>query len=190
LISALAVEEGFWDHWQAPLPGVEGPVNSLLNYFVDLCLLRAKPQDLPSSSVLLMLTLLANVLVGMLVVAGTQMGPALALEESLFEVMLMLLVLHAALRWYSRPGRFPQTATAILGSGALISLLAMPLLSVGRVEGELGGLLLLLLVVWNTVVLGHILRHAFEVPLGQAVALSVIYTLASYVVIGALFPVA
>ena len=33
---------------------------ALLNYFWDLCLLRAKPQDAPASYPLLVLTLLAN----------------------------------------------------------------------------------------------------------------------------------
>jgi hypothetical protein len=113
------------------------------------------------------------------------------LGESLFEVALLLLVLRTALLWPARLERYPQTATAILGSGALISLVAMPLFSLSDGEGdlaELGGLLLLALVVWNAVVLGHILRHTFDLPFGQAVTVGVLYTLASYLVVGALFP--
>lgn len=168
-------------------------MNRLLNYFVDLCLLRAAPQDLPASSVLLRLALLANVLVGTLVVVGSRMGPLLALGESLFEVLLLLLVLHAALRWQARLARFPQTVTAILGSGALISLLVLPLLGFGAEQGELaelGGLLLLVLVVWSAVVLGHILRHAFDLPFSQAVTIGILYTLMSYILVGAVFPMA
>jgi len=170
---------------------IEDLVNKLINYFVDLCLLRAAPQDLPASSVLFRLTLLTNVLVGTLVGVGSRMNPLQALGESLFEVLLLLLVLHAALRWQARLARFAQTATAILGSGTLTSLLALPLLNLGAEAGELaqlGGILLLVLVVWSAVVLGHILRHAFDLPFGQAVTLGVLYTLISYVVMGAVFP--
>lgn len=169
-----------------------GLVSRLINYFVDLCLLRVAPQDLPASLALFGLTLFANVLMGILLMAGAQPNPLLALGQSLLEVLLLLLVLRVALSWRGYGARFIQTATAILGSGALMSLLALALLGLGDGGGALaalGGLLLLLLVVWSAVVLGHILRHAFELPFGQAVIVAAVYTLVSYWVVATLFPI-
>ena len=165
-------------------------LNLLLNYFVDLCLLRARPQDLPASSVVFALTAALNVVVGALLVVGAQLGPLLALSESLFEVGLMLAVLRLALIWQGKSARFPQTASAIMGSSALLGLVALPLLSIGSGEdASLGGLLLLMVVVWSIVVMGHIVRHAFELTLGQGSIVALLYTIVSFQIIVSIFPV-
>jgi hypothetical protein len=167
-------------------------LNALLNYFVDLCLLRAAPQDLPAAPVLVRLAFLANVLVGAMLVAGSDIGVGLALAESLVEVGLMLVVLRVALGWRGREARFVQTATAVMGSSTFLGILALPLLGMTRgASGDaaaLAGLILLVLVVWSVVVLGHIVRHAFDLALGQGVAVGVLYTLATYLLLSALFP--
>jgi hypothetical protein len=164
----------------------------LINYFVDLCLLRAAPQELPASSAVFQLALVANVLVGLLLIAGARMGPLLSLMESLLEVGLMLAVLRAGLYWRRLLPRFQQTATAIMGSSALLGLVALPMLSLTNSgDGDaatFSGLLLVLLLLWSVVVLGHIVRHAFNLALGQGILVGVLYTLASYAVIGTLFP--
>lgn len=174
------------------LSGCITVLNALLNYFVDLCLLRAAPQDAPGSSALLGVALVVNVLVGLLLIVTARPAPLPALVESLLEVLLMLAVLRAALSLTGRLGRFLQSATAILGSSALLGLASLPL--VGWTSGadsgvaELSGLLLLLLVVWSLVVLGHILRHTFNLSLGRGVLLGVLYTFVSYGLIITLFP--
>jgi hypothetical protein len=168
-------------------------VNALINYFVDLCLLRATPQKLPASSALLKMSFAANLLVGALLVVGEQMGPFLAVAESLFELLLMLLVLQGGLRLSGHPERFVQTATAIMGSGALLGLIVLPLLGAGGAAQEDGsgggliGLLVLLLVIWSMLVLGHILRHAFDLKLAQGTVLGLLYTVLSYSLISSIF---
>lgn len=167
-------------------------MNALLNYFVDLCLLRSTPQDLPASSALFGLTALANLLVGALLVVGETFGPLMALAESLTEIALLLLALFLALRWQNRLERLAQVATAILGSGALMGLVALPLVGLGSSDSgaaALGGFLLLGLVVWSVVVLGHILRHAFDLTLSQGVIVGLFYTLISFQLIASVFPV-
>lgn len=164
----------------------------LLNYFVDLCLLRAAPQDLPDSSALVGLAFIANVLVGALLIVGARMGPMLSFLESLLEVALMLLVLRTGLTLRRRQARFDQTATAVMGSSSLIGLVALPLLNLGTGEGEgsaLGAILLLGLIVWSMVVLGHIIRHAFDLLLGQGIIIGVLYTLGSYMIVASIFPI-
>ncbi len=170
-------------------PGTD--LNALINYFVDLCLLRRAPQDLPASNALFSVLFVANVLVGALLVVGEKLGPALALAESLAEVLLMLVVLRLGLGWRAHPGRFLQSAGAVMGSSTLLGLVALPLLGLGGPGGGglAGGLLLLVLVFWSLVVLGHILRHAFELTLGQGVIVALFYTLLSFQLIALFFPV-
>lgn len=167
-------------------------MNALFNYFVNLCLLRAAPQDLPSSSALLGVVFVINALIGTLLMASTELGPGLALVESLFELVLMLGVLRITLFLRGHPARFNQGATAIMGSSILMSLLALPLLTGVASDGsEDGGsvMLLLGLVVWSVVILGHILRHTFDLTPGQGVAVAALYSFASYQLTTSLFSI-
>jgi alcohol dehydrogenase YqhD (iron-dependent ADH family) len=45
----------------------------------------------------------------------------------------------------------------------------------------------LLLAVWSLMVMGHILRHTFDISQGRGLAIAVLYTLLSYVVVMSLF---
>lgn len=172
-------------------PGQGNVLKALLNYFVDLCLLRAAPQALPVSDALFALTFTANVLAGALLAVGVASGFGLSLIESLVEVVLALAVLRMALSLRGLSARFNQTASAMLGSSALLSLLALLLLTLGAGSGgesvSPADLALVILVVWSIVVLGHILRHAFELTLGQGVVVAFLYTFASYLLISPFF---
>ena len=169
-------------------------MNALLTYFVRLCLLRSTPQQLPASSSLLWLSLFANLLAGVLLVAGAGADLFLALLEGLADSLLLLLMLWLALRWQRHGGRFLQSGTAFLGASTLLALVAVPLLAFTGAQGgsqplgELAGILLLALIIWNMVVFGHILRHSFDVSLSLGIAFAVLYTLFSYQVMSLLFP--
>lgn len=169
-------------------------MKALTNYFFDLCLLRANPQDLPASQTLLTLTFIFNVLVGVLLIGDVRPHPALALLESLFDAVLMLGLLGVMLFLRGQQARFQQTATALMGSGLLLGLVALPLLVLagnGQAGGEpnLASLLLLMLVMWSMVVLGHILRHAFTLPMPLAIGFGLLYTIFSYAVMATIFQV-
>jgi hypothetical protein len=165
-------------------------MKSLLNHFVDLCLLRQGPQDTPFSPQLLIGITLLNVLVGVVMIVDVRAGVASALGESLFDAGMMLLVLYVALRSQNRLSRFIQSATALMGSGLLLGLLVLPLIGLSSNPDSSGaGLLLLALIVWSMVVMGHILRHTFEIGLGIGVGLAVAYTLLSWNLTVILFPV-
>ena len=166
-------------------------MKALLNTAVELCLLRLGPQQLPASPILLQVSLILNLLVGVLVMMAAKEGLAEAVAESLFEVALMLGVLYMGLKSYNKLRRFNQTASALLISGLLLGLLSLPLVSWNhRSQSAESSLLLLLLIFWSILVLGHILRHAFSVPLNVGVAIGVAYTLFSWNLLALLFPVA
>lgn len=166
-------------------------LKALLTSAVELCLLRCAPQDLPSSIFLLQLMVALNLLVGIVMVVDAQFGIVRAVLENLFGLVLMLAVIYIALSLRGKLPRFIQTATAMLLSGLLLSLLALPLVAWGhRSESAESELLLLVLFIWSIVVLGHIIRHAFELPLNIGIAAALLYNLIAWNLMSLLFPVA
>ncbi|WP_223807001.1 hypothetical protein [Marichromatium sp. AB31] len=168
-------------------------MQALIMFFAELCWLRRTPQQLPASETLFVVVLLADLLVGMLVGVSAGIGWWPSLLQALAEIVLTLAALYVGLSAVRHARRFLQTATALLGAGALLGLLALVPLGLqptGSRETELaalGALLFLALVVWSLVVTGHILRHAFVIGLGQGVAIALAFELFAVALIGALF---
>jgi hypothetical protein len=167
-------------------------MNALLKYFLDLCLLRAAPQDLPVSQTLLALTIAANLLTSLLLSLSMRLDTAPTLLQSALEILLLLGLLRLVLNLSGRGARFMQSASAAMGASALLAVVAVPVVSLaGSESGDLAllaGLSMLGLLIWNVLVLGHILRHALEIRLGQGVMGALAYTFATYALMGALFP--
>jgi hypothetical protein len=162
-------------------------------FFVELCALRRAPQDLPASPVLFAIVAAVSLVVGVVVglLAGLPFGAGLV--QTLFEIALTLLALLFALRLMRMDARFMQAATALLGSGVVIGVVAVLPLSLnptGTEESDLaalGALLLLILFVWSVVVSGHILRHTFGITLSQGAAISVAFKIGLVLFVGSLF---
>lgn len=153
----------------------------LINLYVDICLLRAAPQDLPVASFLVTLTLFLNLLTGTIVIVGHFSSVVPALLAQAMDLALLALLVRLALNYQRRAGRFTQAISALFGCGVLINLVAMPVqLMIGddpRVSpmGGLGVLLYVVLVIWGLVVVGHILRHTFQIRFGNGMLLSIGY---------------
>ncbi len=144
---------------------------------------------MPSSGALFALLLVINLLLGTLLAMVGEIEPTLGLIQSLFELALLLGTLYVALKLAGKLGRFSQTSIAVLLYELLLTLLALPLVSWYQRTGSTeSGLLMLVLIFWSIVVLGHILRHAFEVDLNMGIAASVLYTLMSWYLSAMLFP--
>jgi len=167
-------------------------MNPLLKIFVDLCLLRSAPQDLPASLWLLKLTVAANLLASLVLSLGMQLDFVLTLAQGALEIALLLGLIWLVLNLTSHLERFVQTATAAMGCSALLGLAAIPVVSLAGSDNEdlalLAGLSMLALLIWSIVVLGHVLRHALEIRHGQGVMLATAYTFGSYALLGLLFP--
>lgn len=166
---------------------------ALIQSFIELCLLRRAPQDLPASDALFSMALAADLLVGLLltVTGGLSFGAGLA--QSVVDILFMLVLLNGALRLVKRTARFSQTATALLGSSAVLGLLALfpiSLISPGEQTGQsaIAALMFLVLVAWSILVSGHILRHTFDIRLSQGALIAVIYNLLAYSLMRGLFP--
>jgi hypothetical protein len=165
-------------------------VLKLLNFFVDLCLLRSAPQDLPASQPLLAAVLAVNALAGILLGVQTWAGAGVALAATVLDIGLLLGLLFIALQLRGVTPRFVQAATALLGAGTLFTLIAMPLqpLLGAPEEIEVAALLYLALLIWVQLVYGHVLRHALNLSLVAGVGLALIYTFTSAVLIELFFP--
>ncbi|HEC18757.1 MAG TPA: hypothetical protein ENI97_05380 [Gammaproteobacteria bacterium] len=156
-------------------------MSALLNLILDIMRLRAGPQDLPFSRLLMLLSVGTYLLVG-LGVAMQDQSIGLALLSAGVDTVLLVGLAWLALWIRNYKGRLVQTVTAFATTGTLFELMGWPLVaylhSLGANESSPLSLLLLALIVWNIGVIGHILRHAIDVPLwvGTGVALLYIYT--------------
>jgi hypothetical protein len=165
----------------------------LVRLFAAICLLRAAPQDLPASRMLLGITLGLYLLCSWLL-AIPAYGQMRAVPVALLDTGLLIVFIQTLLYLLSRSARSLQTLTAMAGSGSLLGLLALPLVLWGQpaqMDEPLGGLLLyawLLLLVWNLLVAGHILRHALSTSLGIGTGVSLLYALVSMQLFAKLFP--
>lgn len=161
----------------------------LLKLFLDICLYRKGPQDLPASGFLLRLTLAAYWVVGTLLQAPDS-GWLPAMLQTAAELAMSLAVVAVLLYTVGRPQRFLQTATAWLGTDALVSLLGIPPLQliadIGA--GPIAALLWLLLVGWHIAVMAHIVRHALSQSLPVGFVVAVLYTVVSFQALAFLFP--
>lgn len=168
-------------------------MQALIHFFFELCTLRRAPQDLPASQTLFGLLILVNLFIGTLVslVGGLALLPGVL--QGAIEIALTLAVLAGALKLTRRASRLLQAATALLGVGALIGVLALLPLSLVTGEGSgsdlalLSGLMILALFIWNLVVSGHILRHTFDITLGQGTAIAGVFEFTTLIFLASLF---
>jgi hypothetical protein len=167
-------------------------MSALFNLFLDICLFRKGPQDLPASLPLLKTCLLAYGLSGLLVLMIGAPVPV-ALLQILLDMVLLGGLLYLALILYRHPKRFEQTLSALTGTGTLMGLLALPLMSwiahKGAGDGgELPSMLLLGLMVWSVAIMAHILRHAFNTSVWAGALYALGYTFLSWTLTGWIGP--
>jgi hypothetical protein len=167
----------------------------LLNIFVDICLLRAGPQDLPASGFLLILSILLALFTGALVIVESFGSVFNALLAQSMDLLLLMALLRIGLTYRRLGARFLQLATALFGSSALINLVTMPVQLLiaedasASLGGELGVLLYLFLLVWALVVIGHILAQGFEIRFGGGILIALVYFLMINWLVQIVFPV-
>ena len=162
----------------------------LLRILLDICLLRAGPQDLPHSRSLLGLALAGYVLVSWLL--SVPVYPvANAFLIALVDLTLLLLFAVSLLFIAGKTARINQTLAALTGTGTLLGLVALPLvqiLSREQLAEQLAlsvGMLWLALFGWSLIVVAHIMRHAMSVSLPVAIGVSVVYVLVAIQIVGA-----
>ncbi len=169
----------------------------IFRQFFNICLLRAGPQDLPSSAFLLALSLLLYITIGVLLtVISVPLAQAVVLVAA--DIALLGGLVYVLLWANNLLDRLIRVWTALLGSGAFFELIALPLLAwqqqiMDNAQAEVisldetgvivSSLILWLVLFWNLIVVGHILRHALSTLFPIGVALSVAYMFISITLI-------
>lgn len=153
-------------------------MQAIIRAFIELCLLRRGPQDLPASQALL---IASGALLVVTAVISDQLNAGFddRLMFALAQIGLLTVIVWAILTFRGKPERVPQTLTAFYGSGVLIQVLVWPfrawLLSL---EDQQQGLLPLLAIVafaiWSFVIMIHIYRNALETTTGPAILVSLL----------------
>jgi len=170
-------------------------MTKLLLCFLEICLLRRAPQDLPVSGFLLGLSLLLFCAVELLL-ALQSLAPAAAATLVIVDAGLLAGLLWALLWIQDRLNRMPQTLTALYGAGAVMQVVALPLVlwQPGEVGADpmtpgmmLASLLLWLWLLWNLVVIGHVIRHAISTILPVGIMLGLLYVFVSFSVTRSIF---
>ena len=159
----------------------------LLQRFIAICLFKARPQDLPLSGFLLVLTIICYSLVNF----GLSLNQADIPTAALMVIvdLLLLSVMTYLLLWMRlTPGRYQQTLTALAGGGTILALVAWPLLLWQQQSGSsMASLLLWVFFFWNLGVFGHIIRHALSTHFTIGILLALLYMFFSYKVSAILF---
>ena len=155
-------------------------MRAILNPFIQICLLRQGPQDLPTSGILLAIALTAHTVMS-IVWSNISQAAINAVLSGLLDTLMLVGLSTALLYAQRRKARVVQTLTALAGTGTIITFLALPvsgwLQNVDQSAGK-GGLamiVLFLLMVWSLVVVAHIFRHALSIPFFFGLMLALVF---------------
>ena|SRR6185436_6797761 len=144
---------------------------------IKMVVLRANPQDLPTSTAL---TLLAVAMYYVADVAtALMMAPVTnALQAAAVDTLLLLALTQTALNLRHQGGRLRQTIMALAGAGAIMAGVTVALYSV-LPDAILPEVLWMLSALWLFAVYGHVLRQAFDVSYKAGIAATGLYFVVS-----------
>lgn len=185
------------------MPAHTGPaMHALIRLFIDIALHRKGPQDIPAGGAMLGLALCAYLAFGAASLWPTAAGTGLLAGQLALDLVLVVLVFGGLLAVTGRAARVPQTLAALLGTGALLSAVALPFVwlaaaGMGEEVGDAAGAGLALfgatglfvLLIASLLVTGHIVRQAMDWPYAGGVLAAVVYFSLSVSVFRNVFPV-
>jgi hypothetical protein len=152
-------------------------MHALFDLFLDICLFRKGPQHIPASQILLRSALVAYGISGLLFLL-VNLDPVSALLMMSVDIALLVGLTYGVLNLMGYSGRFLQSLTALLGTGTLVQLMALPISlwmskTLGQEIAALPQLLYIALLVWSIAIMAHILQQALAVSR----SIGVFYTL-------------
>lgn len=163
----------------------------LLTVFVQIMLLRQRPDVLPASAFLFGLMVVINLIIG----AASfllDFNPVQSLLRTVADLVVSLLFVYLLLLAFNKAGRSLQTMIALLGVSAIMNILSFPLLMMLPDNRESIGsiaIVLYVLFLWHVIIMGHIFQHALSVNLPTGLLIAFSYVLIAMSVFYSLFPV-
>ncbi|ORE89176.1 hypothetical protein ATO7_04835 [Oceanococcus atlanticus] len=174
--------------------------NAVASRITQIMLLKAGPQDLPTSPSLLQLAtalFLATAIARLLLVSDL----TVALVQSALSIVILAVFVRALLNWKRTPERFVQTMTALFLTSAVIGLLLLlpldalqPLLKaltenpdISPEQLEIPAMAMYAwagLSIWGLVISAHIYRHALDISFGFGVCVALLYEILLIFIVG------
>lgn len=160
-----------------------------LNLLFNICLLKKGPQDIPHSLLLFRLSMLGYAIISFLLIQISVDGFNALLQVGV-ELLIIISFTGLVLFITNKRKRFLQTACALFGADALISVLAMPVIATLTIDNSnvLASFTMLALMIWSWLVITHIIRHAINKSFSFAAGLVFLYIFSSYQIVVTLFP--
>jgi len=163
---------------------------ALARQFIDIALLRAKPQDLPADTGVLVLAV-CLALFTFLVASLPEAEPGMALQRALLDLVVTGLFIYGGLLYQRRVSRFTQAFSALAGAGAVINL-AAAVVTAGLRPGEQASTLVmvlsLLLLAWSLALCAHVFRHTFTVSAPAGALIALVYVIIALQISHLLYP--
>lgn len=166
---------------------------SVLQKLLALLILKSAPQEMPYSIRLTVQLAVFYVLSG-IVVLQTTLSPDDMYAGILLGLIVQYVFIYAVLSALDKRARFIQTFCAIIGVGILFNLMSWPVFSTfsddtaqEAVKASMSWLFLLL-ISWEVLVKAYIFRHALEMRMFGALALSFSLLFISVTLSQLLFP--
>lgn len=163
----------------------------LLNVFLQLLLLRQRPDILPASLFLFSILLLVNLFIG---IGGFLMNFDLlqSILRAVADIISTLVFVYLLLLAVNKLNRGLQATIAILGTSAILNILSLlPLMILSAVKTPLGlaEFILYVLFFWHIIVMGHIFRHTLSVNFPMGLLAALLYVSLAIFIFYFLFPV-
>jgi uncharacterized membrane protein SirB2 len=165
-------------------------VQQFLKVFLDIVLWRRGPQDLPASGMLLGLTLAAYVFISVVQLALIKETPGTWAFFLVVDPLLLMTTVWLVLKLYGKPERFVQSASAVLGTSALLGLivyLPLQMFLLSRDAAPTSGLAqiaALLVITAFALVTGRIIQRATDSSLFTGIAVALTYFMVTNTMLG------
>lgn len=162
---------------------------TIIQRYIDLCLFKASPADVPTSEHLLKLTLLAYFSIGV-TISLIDMDWTTSLFSSLADMVYMIIAVSLLLQLRSLKERFQQTLMALAGTGCCFGLFSLPVmiwfnqLAEAEKSSNYAMLFMVIILLWSLMVTSHIFRYSLDISVGLSTAITIIYTALSLLVLG------
>jgi len=167
-------------------------VSALLHQYFNIAFLMGKPQDLPGGREQLKLGVVFA-LVTYVMALVVPYGIGRAFLQAILDLSCTALVMHLALTLMGYQNRFEQAFGGLCGASAFVNLAALPLYAM-RPYGpdaqvsSTGMLADFVLLVWGMSLLGHVIRHTFEVSMVVSIVISFVFFIILSSFMSALLP--
>lgn len=165
-------------------------MRELIQQYFNIAFLMGKPQDLPAGNNQMVIGI-CLALVTYVMALAIPYGVGRALFTAFIDLGCTAVLLSVALVSTGYKGRFEQAFGGLCGSSAFINLAAVPIYNLRGSDPSVsstGALADFVLLVWGITLLGHIIRHTFELKIAMSVIIAFAYLILLSSLVSAFLP--